>query len=113
MVEVCKSVEGIDIDLEDFFNMYLEYVDFSSFKKRVDKGLKKVFKDSKKDVCEFIYDVSVFMKFYIDLLKKLDWYIYLLRYFSFRFWVSILMIVFYVKYFDFDVLKKFLVFYYY
>lgn len=70
MVEVCKSVEGVDIDLEDFFNMYLEYVDFSIFKKRVDKGLKKVFKDSKKDVCGFIYEISEFMKVYIVLLKK-------------------------------------------
>ncbi len=56
LVEACKSVEGVDIDLEDFFNMYLEYADPSVSKKRADKGLKKVFKDSKKDACEFIYD---------------------------------------------------------
>ncbi|GLP28444.1 hypothetical protein HpBGD81_14630 [Helicobacter pylori] len=40
--------DTIDIDLEDFFNMYLEYADPSASKKRADKGLKKVFKDSKK-----------------------------------------------------------------
>ncbi|GAA8888751.1 hypothetical protein HpEKA15_15230 [Helicobacter pylori] len=39
-----------------------------------------MFKDSKKDACGFIYDVSAFMKSYTDLLKKQDRYIYLLRY---------------------------------
>ncbi len=113
LVEACKSVEGIDIDLEDFFNMYLEYADPSASKKRADKGLKKVFKDSKKDACEFIYDVSVFMKSYTDLLKKQDPYIYLLRYLPSRFWASILTTALYVKYPDFDALKKLLVSYYY
>ncbi|GAA7603559.1 DUF262 domain-containing protein [Helicobacter pylori] len=113
LVEACKSVEGIDIDLEDFFNMYLEYADPSASKKRADKGLKKVFKDSKKDACEFIYEVSVFMKSYTDLLKKQDRYLYLLRYLPSRFWVSILTTALYVKYPDFDALKKLLVSYYY
>ncbi|GAA6990661.1 DUF262 domain-containing protein [Helicobacter pylori] len=113
LVEACKSVEGIDIDLEDFFNMYLEYADPSASKKRADKGLKKVFKDSKKDACEFIYDVSVFMKSYTDLLKKQDRYIYLLRYLPSRYWASILTTALYVKYPDFDALKKLLVSYYY
>ncbi|GAA9678782.1 DUF262 domain-containing protein [Helicobacter pylori] len=113
LVEACKSVEGIDIDLEDFFNMYLEYADPSASKKRADKGLKKVFKDSKKDACEFIYDVSVFMKSYTDLLKKQDRYIYLLRYLPSRYWTSILTTALYVKYPDFDALKKLLVSYYY
>ncbi|WP_194145761.1 DUF262 domain-containing protein [Helicobacter pylori] len=113
LVEACKSVEGIDIDLEDFFNMYLEYADPSTSKKRADKGLKKVFKDSKKDACEFIYDVSVFMKSYTDLLKKQDRYIYLLRYLPSRYWASILTTALYVKYPDFDALKKLLVSYYY
>ncbi|WQT51929.1 DUF262 domain-containing protein [Helicobacter pylori] len=113
LVESCKSVEGIDIDLEDFFNMYLEYADPSSSKKRADKGLKKVFKDSKKDACEFIYDVSAFMKSYTDLLKKQDRYIYLLRYLPSRYWASILTTALYVKYPDFDALKKLLVSYYY
>ncbi len=72
-----------------------------------------MFKDSKKDACEFIYDVSEFMKSYTDLLKKQDRYIYLLRYLPFRFWVSILTTAFYVKYPDFDALKKLLVSYYY
>ncbi len=79
LVEACKSIEGIDIDLEDFFNMYLEYADPSSSKKRADKGLKKVFKDSKKDACGFIYEISEFMKAYTDLLKKQDRYIYLFK----------------------------------
>ncbi|GAA8155218.1 hypothetical protein NP05234_14970 [Helicobacter pylori] len=48
LVEACKSVEGIDIDLEDFFNMYLEYADPSSSKKRADKGLKRCSKTAKK-----------------------------------------------------------------
>ncbi|WP_033772944.1 DUF262 domain-containing protein [Helicobacter pylori] len=113
LVEACKSVEGIDIDLEDFFNMYLEYADPSSSKKRADKGLKKVFKDSKKNACEFIYEVSEFMKSYTDLLKKQDRYIYLLRYLPSRFWASILTTALYVKYPDFDALKKLLVSYYY
>ncbi|WQU98985.1 DUF262 domain-containing protein [Helicobacter pylori] len=113
IVDACKSVEGIDIDLEDFFNMYLEYADPSSSKKRADKGLKKVFKDSKKNACEFIYDVSEFMKSYTDLLKKQDRYIYLLRYLPSRFWASILTTALYVKYPDFDALKKLLVSYYY
>ncbi len=113
LVEACKSVEGVDIDLEDFFNMYLEYADPSSSKKRADKGLKKVFKDSKKDACEFIYDVSAFMKSYTDLLKKQDRYIYLLRYLPSRFWASILTTALHVKYPDFDSLKKLLVSYYY
>lgn len=113
LVEACKSVEGIDIGLEDFFNMYLEYADPSSSKKRADKGLKKVFKDSKKDACEFIYDVSAFMKSYTDLLKKQDRYIYLLRYLPSRFWASILTTALYVKYPDFDALKRLLVSYYY
>ncbi len=113
LVEDCKSVEGIDIDLEDFFNMYLEYADPSASKKRADKGLKKVFKDSKKDACEFIYDVSAFMKSYTDLLKKQDRYIHLLRYLPSRFWASILTTALYVKYPDFDALKKLLVSYYY
>ncbi|MGL2454550.1 DUF262 domain-containing protein [Helicobacter pylori] len=113
LVEACKSVEGVDIDLEDFFNMYLEYADPSSSKKRADKGLKKVFKDSKKDACEFIYGISEFMKSYTDLLKKQDRYIYLLRYLPSRFWASILTTALYVKYPDFDSLKKLLVSYYY
>lgn len=113
LVEACKSVEGIDIDLEDFFNMYLEYADPSASKKRADKGLKKVFKDSKKDACGFIYDVITFMKSYTDLLKKQDRYIYLLRYLPSRFWASILTTALYVKYPDFDSLKKLLVSYYY
>ncbi|WRG35039.1 DUF262 domain-containing protein [Helicobacter pylori] len=113
LVEACKSVEGVDIDLEDFFNMYLEYADPSASKKRADKGLKKVFKDSKKDACEFIYGVSAFMKSYTDLLKKQDRYIYLLRYLPFRYWASILTTALYVKYPDFDALKKLLVSYYY
>ncbi|GAA7493272.1 hypothetical protein ckin124_14440 [Helicobacter pylori] len=113
LVEACKSVEGIDIVLEDFFNMYLEYADPSSSKKRADKGLKKVFKDSKKDACEFIYDVSTFMKSYTDLLKKLDRYIYLLRYLPSKFWASILTTALYVKYPDFDALKRLLVSYCY
>ncbi|GHR10053.1 hypothetical protein JP0089_13050 [Helicobacter pylori] len=113
LVEACKSIEGIDIDLEDFFNMYLEYADPSTSKKRVDKGLKKVFKDSKKDACEFIYGVSAFMKSYTDLLKKQDRYIYLLRYLPSRYWASILTTALYVKYPDFDALKKLLVSYYY
>ncbi|MGL2874515.1 DUF262 domain-containing protein, partial [Helicobacter pylori] len=113
LVEACKSVEGVDIDLEDFFNMYLEYADPSVSKKRADKGLKKVFKDSKKDACGFIYDVSAFMKSYTDLLKKQDRYIYLLRYLPSRFWASILTTALYVKYPDFDALKKLLVSYYY
>ncbi|GAA7900119.1 DUF262 domain-containing protein [Helicobacter pylori] len=113
LVEACKSIEGIDIDLEDFFNMYLEYADPSTSKKRADKGLKKVFKDSKKDACEFIYGVSTFMKSYTDLLKKQDRYIYLLRYLPSRFWASILTTALYVKYPDFDALKKLLVSYYY
>ncbi|MBM0620726.1 DUF262 domain-containing protein [Helicobacter pylori] len=113
LVEACKSVEGVDIDLEDFFNMYLEYADPSSSKKRADKGLKKVFKDSKKDACEFIYGVSAFMKSYTDLLKKQDRYIYLLRYLPSRYWASILTTALYVKYPDFDALKKLLVSYYY
>ncbi|GHS63018.1 hypothetical protein JP0524_10820 [Helicobacter pylori] len=113
LVEACKSIEGIDIDLEDFFNMYLEYADPSTSKKRADKGLKKVFKDSKKDACEFIYGVSAFMKSYTDLLKKQDRYIYLLRYLPSRFWASILTTALYVKYPDFDALKKLLVSYYY
>ncbi|WP_033619854.1 DUF262 domain-containing protein [Helicobacter pylori] len=113
IVDACKSVEGIDIDLEDFFNMYLEYADPSSSKKRADKGLKKVFKDSKKNACEFIYEVSEFMKSYTDLLKKQDRYIYLLRYLPSRFWASILTTALYVKYPDFDALKKLLVSYYY
>ncbi|GAA7546295.1 DUF262 domain-containing protein [Helicobacter pylori] len=113
LVEACKSVEGIDIDLEYFFNMYLEYADPSTSKKRADKGLKKVFKDSKKDACEFIYDVSVFMKSYTDLLKKQDRYLYLLRYLPSRYWASILTTGLYVKYPDFDALKKLLVSYYY
>ncbi|WP_283447008.1 DUF262 domain-containing protein [Helicobacter pylori] len=113
LVEACKSVEGVDIDLEDFFNMYLEYADPSASKKRADKGLKKVFKDSKKDACGFIYDVSAFMKSYTDLLKKQDRYIYLLRYLPSRFWASILTTALYVKYPDFDALKKLLVSYYY
>ncbi len=113
LVEACKSIEGIDIDLEDFFNMYLEYADPSASKKRADKGLKKVFKDSKKDACEFIYGVSAFMKSYTDLLKKQDRYIYLLRYLPSRYWVSILTTALYVKYPDFDALKKLLVSYYY
>ncbi|WP_033794388.1 DUF262 domain-containing protein [Helicobacter pylori] len=113
IVDACKSVEGIDIDLEYFFNMYLEYADPSSSKKRADKGLKKVFKDSKKNACEFIYDVSAFMKSYTDLLKKQDQYIYLLRYLPSRFWASILTTALYVKYPDFDALKKLLVSYYY
>ncbi len=113
LVEACKSVEGVDIDLEDFFNMYLEYADPSSSKKRADKELKKVFKDSKKDACEFIYGVSAFMKSYTDLLKKQDRYIYLLRYLPSRYWASILTTALYVKYPDFDALKKLLVSYYY
>ncbi|GAA7431623.1 DUF262 domain-containing protein [Helicobacter pylori] len=113
LVEACKSVEGTDIDLEDFFNTYLEYADPNVSKKRVDKGLKKVFKDSKKDACGFIYDVSAFMKSYTDLFKKQDRYIYLLRYLPSRFWASILTTAFYVKYPDFDALKKLLVSYYY
>ncbi|WP_162970994.1 DUF262 domain-containing protein [Helicobacter pylori] len=113
LVEACKSVEGVDIDLEDFFNMYLEYADPSASKKRADKGLKKVFKDSKKDACEFIYGVSAFMKSYTDLLKKQDRYIYLLRYLPSRYWASILTTALYVKYPDFDALKKLLVSYYY
>ncbi|WQV00517.1 DUF262 domain-containing protein [Helicobacter pylori] len=113
IVDACKSVEGIDIDLEDFFNTYLEYADPSSSKKRADKGLKKVFKDSKKNACEFIYEVSEFMKSYTDLLKKQDRYIYLLRYLPSRFWASILTTALYVKYPDFDALKKLLVSYYY
>ncbi|RKV03462.1 hypothetical protein DDP43_08365 [Helicobacter pylori] len=113
LVEACKSVEGIDIDLEDFFNIYLEYADPSASKKRADKGLKKVFKDSKKDACGFIYDVSAFMKSYTDLLKKQDRYIYLLRYLPSRFWASILTTALHVKYPDFDALKKLLVSYYY
>ncbi len=113
LVGACKSVEGIDIDLEDFFNMYLEYADPSVSKQRADKGLKKVFKDSKKDACEFIYDVSAFMKSYTDLLKKQDRYIHLLRYLPSRFWASILTTALYVKYPDFDALKKLLVSYYY
>ncbi|WQR94435.1 DUF262 domain-containing protein [Helicobacter pylori] len=113
LVEACKSIEGIDIDLEDFFNMYLEYADPSTSKKRADKGLKKVFKDSKKDACEFIYGVSAFMKSYTDLLKKQDRYIYLLRYLPSRFWASILTTALYVKYPDFDALKRLLVSYYY
>ncbi len=113
LVEACKSVEGIDIDLEDFFNMYLEYADPSVSKQRADKGLKKVFKDSNKDACEFIYGVSAFMKSYTDLLKKQDRYIYLLRYLLSRFWASILTTALYVKYPDFDALKKLLVSYYY
>ncbi len=113
LVEACKSVEGIDIDLEDFFNMYLEYADPSVSKQRADKELKKVFKDSKKDACEFIYDVSVFMKSYTDLLKKQDPYIYLLRYLPSRSWACILTTALYVKYPDFDALKKLLVSYYY
>ncbi len=113
LVEDCKSVEGVDIDLEDFFNMYLEYADPSVSKKRADKGLKKVFKDSKKDACEFIYGVSAFMKSYTDLLKKQDRYIYLLRYLLSRYWASILTTALYVKYPDFDALKKLLVSYYY
>ncbi|GAA9194994.1 DUF262 domain-containing protein [Helicobacter pylori] len=113
LVEACKSIEGIDIDLEDFFNMYLEYADPSASKKRADKGLKKVFKDSKKDACEFIYGVSAFMKSYTDLLKKQDRYIYLLRYLPSRYWASILTTALYVKYPDFDALKKLLVSYYY
>ncbi|GAA8758678.1 DUF262 domain-containing protein [Helicobacter pylori] len=113
LVEACKSIEGIDIDLEDFFNMYLEYADPSTSKKRADKGLKKVFKDSKKDACEFIYGVSAFMKSYTDLLKKQDRYIYLLRYLPSRYWASILTTALYVKYPDFDALKKLLVSYYY
>lgn len=113
LVEACKSVEGTDIDLEDFFNMYLEYADPSASKKRADKGLKKVFKDSKKDACGFIYGVSEFMKSYTDLLKKQDPYIYLLRYLPSRFWASILTTALYVKYPDFDALKKLLVSYYY
>ncbi|GHP56073.1 hypothetical protein VN1192_11620 [Helicobacter pylori] len=113
LVEACKSIEGIDIDLEDFFNMYLEYADPSASKKRADKGLKKVFKDSKKDACEFIYGVSAFMKSYTDLLKKQDRYIYLLRCLPSRYWASILTTALYVKYHDFDALKKLLVSYYY
>ncbi|GAA9571639.1 DUF262 domain-containing protein [Helicobacter pylori] len=113
LVEACKSVESVDIDLEDFFNMYLEYADPSASKKRADKGLKKVFKDSKKDACEFIYGVSAFMKSYTDLLKKQDRYIYLLRYLPSRYWTSILTTALYVKYPDFDALKKLLVSYYY
>ncbi|ACD48469.1 DUF262 domain-containing protein [Helicobacter pylori] len=113
LVEACKSVEGVDIDLEDFFNMYLEYADPINSKKRADKGLKKVFKDSKKDACEFIYGVSAFMKSYTDLLKKQDRYIYLLRYLPSRYWASILTTALYVKYPDFDALKKLLVSYYY
>ncbi len=113
LVEACKSIEGIDIDLEDFFNMYLEYAGPSTSKKRADKGLKKVFKDSKKDACEFIYGVSAFMKSYTDLLKKQDRYIYLLRYLPSRYWASILTTALYVKYPDFDTLKKLLVSYYY
>ncbi|OOQ02638.1 hypothetical protein B0X44_05480 [Helicobacter pylori] len=113
LVEACKSVEGVDIDLEDFFNMYLEYADPSTSKKRADKGLKKVFKDSKKDACGFIYDVSAFMKSYTDLLKKPDRYIYLLRYLPSRYWASILTTALHVKYPDFDALKKLLVSYYY
>ncbi|WP_195836496.1 DUF262 domain-containing protein [Helicobacter pylori] len=113
LVEACKSIEDIDIDLEDFFNMYLEYADPSVSKKRADKGLKKVFKDSKKDACEFTYGVSAFMKSYTDLLKKQDRYIYLLRYLPSRYWASILTTALYVKYPDFDALKKLLVSYYY
>ncbi len=112
LIEACKSIEDIDIDLEDFFNMYLEYADPST-SKRADKGLKKVFKDSKKDACEFIYGVSAFMKSYTDLLKKQDRYIYLLRYLPSRYWASILTTALYVKYPDFDALKKLLVSYYY
>ncbi len=113
LVEACKSVEGVDIDLEDFFNMYLEYADPSASKKRADKGLKKVFKDSKKDACGFIYEISEFMKAYITLLKKQDRYIYLLRYLPSRYWASILTTALYVKYPDFDALKNLLVSYYY
>ncbi len=113
LVEACKSVEGVDIDLEDFFNMYLEYADPSTSKKRADKGLKKVFKDSKKDACGFIYEVSEFMKAYTALLKKQDRHIYLLRYLPSRYWASILTTALYVKYPDFDALKKLLVSYYY
>ncbi|MDU9771828.1 DUF262 domain-containing protein [Helicobacter pylori] len=113
LVEACKSVEGVDIDLEDFFNMYLEYADPSTSKKRADKGLKKVFKDSKKDACGFIYEISEFMKAYITLLKKQDRHIYLLRYLPSRFWASILTTALHVKYTDFDALKKLLVSYYY
>ncbi|GAA9468077.1 hypothetical protein HpHA291_12390 [Helicobacter pylori] len=99
--------------MEDFFNMYLEYADPSASKERADKGLKKVFKDSKKNACEFIYGVSAFMKSYTDLLKKQDRYIYLLRYLPSRYWASILTTALYVKYPDFDALKKLLVSYYY
>ncbi|WJI95937.1 DUF262 domain-containing protein [Helicobacter pylori] len=113
LVEACKSVEGVDIDLEDFFNMYLEYADPSASKKRADKGLKKVFKDSKKDACGFIYEVSEFMKAYTALLKKQDRYVYLLRYLPSRYWASILTTALYVKYPNFDALKKLLVSYYY
>ncbi len=113
LVEACKSVEGIDIDLEDFFNMYLEYADPSASKKRADKGLKKVFKDSKKDACGFIYEISEFMKAYTALLKKQDRYVYLLRYLPSRYWASILTTALYVKYPDFEALKKLLVSYYY
>lgn len=113
LVEACKSVESIDIDLEDFFNMYLEYADPSTSKKRADKGLKKVFKDSKKDACGFIYEISEFMKAYTALLKKQDRYIYLLMYLPSRYWASILTTALYVKYPDFDALKKLLVSYYY
>ncbi|GAA8607007.1 hypothetical protein HpDR66_28860 [Helicobacter pylori] len=72
-----------------------------------------MFKDSKKDACEFIYDVSAFMKSYTDWLKKQDRYIYLLRYLPSRFWASILTTALYVKYPDFDALKRLLVSYYY
>ncbi|WP_195835679.1 DUF262 domain-containing protein [Helicobacter pylori] len=113
LVEAYKSVEGVDIDLEDFFNMYLEYADPSVSKNRADKGLKKVFKDSKKDACEFIYEISEFMKAYTALLKKQDRYVYLLRYLLSRYWASILTTALYVKYPDFDALKKLLVSYYY
>ncbi|GAA7381540.1 hypothetical protein MM0344_14990 [Helicobacter pylori] len=56
LVDACKSVEGIDIDLEDFFNMYLEYADPSASKKRADKGLKRYSKTAKKTLA------SLFMR---------------------------------------------------
>ncbi|GAA7574584.1 hypothetical protein HpBHB4_14070 [Helicobacter pylori] len=53
------------------------------------------------------------MKAYTALLKKQDRYLYLLRYLPSRYWASILTTALYVKYPDFDALKKLLVSYYY
>ncbi len=111
---IVSSLQEAELDVESMLTNYFYYKTATGLKERVDQELLKVFEKEKMSALKVVHELKEFSKLYIQLFELKDRELYTLRYLKHKvFWSSILSTALFVKYEEYQELKKLLVKYYY